>query len=81
MTSFIRKHWGNLVFALASFFWTGCGSGEISTADDVDCSFDGSMPIYGVEEVSKCPTPNRDNYKEESSNSAVSSSSEEKHSR
>jgi hypothetical protein len=79
MTSFIRKHWGNLVFALASFFWTGCGSGEISTADDVNCDMDSIVPDYGI--YYYCPTPNRDNYKEESSNSAVSSSSEEKHSR
>ena len=37
MFSFIRKHWGHLTFALASFFWAGCT--------------DNAQPVYGVIQV------------------------------
>ncbi|SHK63570.1 hypothetical protein [Fibrobacter sp. UWB12] len=70
MISFIRKQWGNFAFSLASFFWAGCGNGEISTADDIDCNVD----LY-AEDDTKCPTPDIKKYIETSSSSVESSSS------
>ena len=77
MISFIRKHWGNLAFALASFFWTGCTDdaqpvyGVVQVPNESSSSMSGDCPEceYGVPSVHSSSSV-------ESSSSVVSSSSE-----
>ncbi len=64
MISFIRKHWGNLAFALASFLWAGC-------TDD-------AQPMYGVVQApNESSSSSVESSSSVASSSSVTSSSSE----